>query len=126
MSANDQGSAIFVVANENTDASGGVDLQLLAGREYRIIATTPDMRQGDPVDPNIPPENLLRQTQYVATGGGNGSMPAAAASPIVTEQEQPVCAGPVEFIAKDGMTLNLTPGRSWDECRSAPKPALTQ
>jgi len=42
-----------------------------------------------------------------------------------TERTEPSCAGPVEFIAKDGLTLApLIPDKTNNECQSAPKPAL--
>jgi hypothetical protein len=42
-----------------------------------------------------------------------------------TQEQQPSCAGPVEFIAKDGLTLApLTPDKTFQACRSATRPAL--
>ena len=85
-----------------TDANGHADLPLFAGREYTLTAATPE------------PAGIL--------------IPATATeisrlAPPVTQREQPVCAGPVEFIAKDGLTLTpLTPDKTYQACRSAPRP----
>jgi len=115
----DADDAIEGVANEATDSSGRVDLQLLAGRKYQLTASTPVTIHGSPLDPNIPAANLLVQTEHIVTVGGRAQDKEIT---VTNEQEQPVCAGSVEFIARNGMTLNLTPDKTWDECRSAPKP----
>jgi hypothetical protein len=87
-----------------TDGAGRADLHLFAGREYSLTVATPE------------PANIL--------------IPATAAEPErfaapATEQEKPVCAGPVEFIARDGLNLApLTPDKSYEACRSAPRPPL--
>jgi len=83
----DPASAVQVAATGRTDSNGRLVVQLLAGREYTITASTPDP---------------------------NGQV-----------QESPQCAGPVEFVATDGMDLaRLVPDKTFQACRSAARPAL--
>lgn len=45
---------------------------------------------------------------------------------VATQEQQPTCAGPVEFVAKDGLTLApLIPDKTVRACRTAPKPILS-
>ena len=84
------------------DFSGTGDLHLFAGVEYTITAETP---QPGPI--------LVPATET--------SPVHLEASPI--QQEQPVCAGPIEIVASDNLTIaGMVPDKSQKECRSAPPP----
>jgi Carboxypeptidase regulatory-like domain len=83
----DPASAIAIAASVKTDTSGRANVPLFVGREYFLVAHTPDP---------------------------NGQV-----------QESPQCAGPIAFIASDNATLApLIPDKTWQACRSAPRPKL--
>jgi hypothetical protein len=88
-----------------TDATGHADLPLFAGREYNLTAVTPE------------PDSILVPS--------TDTQPQTVA-PTKTPQAQPVCAGPVEFIATDGLALPpLTPDKTLQACLYARRPPLT-
>jgi len=96
-------SDIYSAAAE-TDPTGHADVHLFADRQYTVTAVTPE-----PAD--VPVCATATEPETYA--------------PPATQQEQPVCAGPVEFIAKDGLTLApLIPDKTVEACHPPPSPDL--
>jgi hypothetical protein len=86
-----------------TDTSGRADLHLLATHEYTLTANTPG-------------------PCYLYTHDKFNGVVTLVNDP--NPQEQPNCAGPVKFIAKDEFTLApLTPNKHDADCSPAPPPS---